>query len=61
MEKALKYLILKGISLLDYMQPYHTQESIRQMKAKQNLIELLFCRLWLRFRQPNQIALFSNN
>lgn len=61
MEKALKYLILKGISLLDYMQLYHTQESIRQMKAKQNLIELLFCRLWLCFRQPNQIALFSNN
>lgn len=61
MEKALKYLILKGISLLDYMQLYHTQESIRQMKAKQNLIELLFCRLWLRFRQPNQIAFCSNN
>lgn len=61
MGKAPKYLILKGISLLDYMQLYHTQESIRQMKAKQNLIELLFCRLWLRFRQPNQIALFSNN
>lgn len=61
MEKALKYLILKGISLLDYMQLYHTQKSIRQMKAKQNLIELLFCRLWLRFRQPNQIALCSNN
>lgn len=60
MEKAPKSLILKGISLLDYMQLYHTQGSIRQMKAKQNLIELLFCRLWLRFRQPNQIVLCSN-
>lgn len=61
MENIPKFLILKGISLLDYLQQYHTQENRRQMEAKQNLIELLFCRLWLGFRQSNQIVLCSNN
>lgn len=61
MENIPKSLILKGIGLLDYLQQYHTHENPRQMKAKQNLIELLFCRLWLGFRQPNQIVLCSNN
>lgn len=56
MENIPKSLILKGIGLLDYLQQYHTQENLRQMKAKQNLIELLFCRLWLGFRQSNQIC-----
>lgn len=61
MENMPKSLILKGIGLLDYLQQYHTQENLRQMKAKQNLIELLFCRLWLGFRQSNQIVLCSEN
>lgn len=61
MENVPKSLILKGIGLLDYLEQYHTQENPRQMKAKQNLIELLFCRLWLGFRQSNQIVPCSNN
>lgn len=61
MENTPKSLILKGIGLLGYLQQYHTQENLRQMKAKQDLIELLFCRLWRGFRQSNQIVLCSNN
>lgn len=61
MENTPKSLILIGIGLLDYLEYYHTQENLRQMQAKQNLIELLFCRLWLSFRQSNQIVPCSNN
>lgn len=61
MENIPKSLILKGIGLPYYLQQYHTQENLRQMQAKQNLIELLFCRLWLGFRRSNQIVLCSNN
>lgn len=31
------------------------------MKAKQNIIELLFCRVWLYFRYQNQIVLCWSN
>lgn len=34
MENTPKSLILKGIGLLGYLQQYHTQENLRQMKAK---------------------------
>lgn len=61
MENIPKSLILKGIGLLDYLQQYHTQENLRQMKMKQNLIELLFCRLWLKPDSLIKLCFCSNN